>query len=146
MARATQLPDTTVWHFFDEVLLHCAHCTKPVRTKRDAEKSGFHYLVACKSCGKTSEVQLGVDDNIQLLLQTPCCGQILWAANEEHLEWLEDFTSAGIRPARRPDGSYYNSGLRTRMPKWMKIAKNRNEVLHGLSRLRGILDLSRGIL
>jgi hypothetical protein len=123
----------------DELLIHCPKCSAPVRTNRLDERPGFHYKVACKSCGKTTNISVGVHD-WNPLLQTPCCGELLWAANDRHLEWLEDFVSAGIRPARRPNGGYYNPGLRTRMPNWMKSAKNRDELLKGLARLRELFD------
>lgn len=68
-----------------------------------------------------------------LWLQTPCCGHILWAYNVEHLDFLERYVRAELRvdgPLRR---------LTSRLPTWIKQAKNREEILHGCAMLREIL-------
>jgi len=64
-----------------------------------------------------------------LWLRAECCGgETLWAANEEHLEYIAEYVGAGLRKRR--------SG---RLPGWMKDAKHRDEVLHHLDRMRATL-------
>jgi len=65
-------------------------------------------------------------------LQTPCCGQTLWAYNQEHLDFLEAYVKADVRK-RVPN---INKSLASRLPGWMKAANNRAEVLRGIERLR----------
>ncbi|HEX8600443.1 MAG TPA: hypothetical protein VF952_18240 [Chloroflexia bacterium] len=68
-----------------------------------------------------------------LWLQTPCCGEVLWALNEEHLDFLEAFVGAGIRE------SYGNETLASRLPEWMKRGHSREEVLRCIKKLRDTL-------
>jgi hypothetical protein len=78
---------------------------------------------------------------LPLWLQTPCCGEVLWAYNERHISFLEDFVGARLRERVR-DGKYgwSNRSLASRLPAWIKSAKNRDEVMKGLSRLRARLQ------
>ena len=64
-------------------------------------------------------------------LQTPCCKQTLWAYNAAHLEYLEGYVQADLREATGGQET-----LISRLPRWMKEAKNRAEVLRGIERLR----------
>jgi hypothetical protein len=73
--------------------------------------------------------------DLPLWLQTPCCGQVLWAYHARHLMYLEEYIGAELRQ-RRPE--VYRS-LAARLPSWMKTAKHRDEVLHALLRLRALL-------
>ena len=73
---------------------------------------------------------------VPLWLRAECCGgQLLWANNEAHLDYLESYVGATLR--ERPDGP---SGLSWYLPAWMKQAKHRDEVLRALGRLRASLD------
>ncbi|WP_410601287.1 hypothetical protein [Amycolatopsis sp. lyj-90] len=81
---------------------------------------------------------------LELWLQTPCKGETLWAYHERHLDYLERYVAAGLReqvPNR-------NSSLASRLPAWIKSAKNRDDVLRALSRMRASLpagDTSAGL-
>ena len=68
-----------------------------------------------------------------LWLQIACCGEVLWALNKEHLDFLEEFISAGLREA------YPNGTMASRLPEWMKSAKNREAVLKCIRKLRAML-------
>ena len=74
-----------------------------------------------------------------LWLQTPCCGEILWAFNEEHVEFLERYVSATQRIKFHQEGWVRNGTLASRLPTWMKRANNRAEVIKGLARLKGLV-------
>lgn len=97
--------------------------------------------LVCANCGyskdwKKSAVCIGgrVDAYFRqpLWLQTPCCGQTLWAYNERHLKYLEDFISSDLRE-RIPST---NRSIASRLPAWMKNAHNRNDLLKGIKRLK----------
>ncbi|HEY0217063.1 MAG TPA: hypothetical protein VGC57_11785 [Cellulomonas sp.] len=61
-------------------------------------------------------------------LLTPCAGHVLWAANLDHIAYLEQFLGAPNRPNDRQLGH--------RLPGWMLEKRNRRDVLHGLGVLR----------
>lgn len=73
-----------------------------------------------------------------LWLRSECCGgELLWATNAAHLDYLEAYVGARLRdhvPGPAP--------LSSRLPAWLTSAKNRDEVLRHLSRLRRRLDAS----
>jgi hypothetical protein len=74
---------------------------------------------------------------LPLWLQTPCCGEVLWAYSERHLTFLEDFVGARLRERVRDEKyGWSNKSLASRLPSWMKSGKNRDEILKGLARLR----------
>lgn len=81
------------------------------------------------------DVADGVDAlfGLPFFLSTPCAGHTLWVANRAHLDYLESFISARIRPRGRIH-------LGSRLPRWMLDAKHRDAVLRGLATLRGRLD------
>ncbi|MCC7359431.1 MAG: hypothetical protein IT317_08135 [Anaerolineales bacterium] len=74
-----------------------------------------------------------------LWLQTPCCGEVLWAYNAAHLDFLEAFIKAKQRGKRPGPQGWRNQALANRLPRWMTSAANRAEVLRGLAALRARL-------
>lgn len=68
----------------------------------------------------------------ELWLETECCGDLLWAYNLEHLEMLEEYVSAKLRERTKKGRNSFFSKL----PQWIKSAKNRDEVLKAIRRLR----------
>ncbi|WP_198414170.1 hypothetical protein [Micromonospora phaseoli] len=67
-----------------------------------------------------------------LWLQTPCCGQLLWAYNASHLDVLQSYVAADVR--ERVGAA---SSMLGRLPAWIKKANHRTEVLRSIDRLRG---------
>ncbi|SDN97305.1 hypothetical protein SAMN05660199_01000 [Klenkia soli] len=77
----------------------------------------------------TREARFGVP----LWLVTECCGgRVLWARNEEHLDYLRAYVTATLRDR--------SGGLSTKLPTWMKRAGNRDEVIRAIARLRATLQ------
>jgi hypothetical protein len=75
---------------------------------------------------------------LDVWLQVPCSGEVLWAYNEAHLRFLEEYVGADLRE-RWPDtneGWQDLGGLGRKLPKWMLSAKNREAVLRGLAAMR----------
>ena len=71
---------------------------------------------------------------LPLWLQTQCCGgRTLWAFNETHLALLEDYVAARLRERGQARN---RMTLVARLPRWLKSAKNRDEVLRAITRLR----------
>ncbi len=65
-------------------------------------------------------------------LQISFCNEILWAYNEAHLNFIEQYVSAKLRE-RKPK---INKSLASRLPQWLKSRKNRNEILKAIGKLR----------
>ncbi|WP_219824075.1 hypothetical protein [Actinokineospora auranticolor] len=74
-----------------------------------------------------------------LWLQVRCAGRILWAYNAEHVTELAEYLAARHRErgALRPTMSLF-----ARLPRWMKVAAHRDEVLAGLAKLQELADRS----
>jgi hypothetical protein len=67
-----------------------------------------------------------------LWLQISCCHETLWAYNFKHLEIIEQYVSAKLRERTRKGRNSFLSKL----PDWLKSAKNRDEILKAIGKLR----------
>ncbi|MEW1614791.1 MULTISPECIES: hypothetical protein [unclassified Streptomyces] len=74
-----------------------------------------------------------------LWLQIRCTGRILWAYNEEHVDHLSAYVRATLRER---GGASPTMAMFARLPRWMKLSRNRSEVLAGLETLRGLAGRS----
>jgi hypothetical protein len=124
-------------------VVHRGEVLPPSATARNIGAAIFKPMrLVCSTCGyikDTAEKVKGVRGlgegpfdwyfHLPLWLQTPSCGQTLWAYNVEHLEFLESYVRADIRV----DGLLRR--LTSRLPTWIKLAKNREENLHGCAKL-----------
>jgi hypothetical protein len=79
---------------------------------------------------------------LPLWVQTPCGRNVLWAFNEEHLSFLEMYITAKQRAKFAEEGQIRNQTMVSRLPFWKKSAKNRQQVLKGIVRLKNILEKS----
>jgi hypothetical protein len=135
----------TRYAFSDEFLVHCPQCDSCARVLRLPSPDQWEYFAPrrrlCPNCGYTRDkVIVGVSPGrnldwyygLPLWLQTPCCGETLWAYNSAHLDYIERFVQATLREERP-------GTLASRLPSWMKSAKNRDEVLKCVGRLRARL-------
>ena len=146
-----------IWDFWDEFFVECPNCQsraivflRPAGTLR----------LSCAACVKTMDMEakitstsygneLPVDPyfHIPLWLQVPCVGHTLWAYNQQHLEFLRAYVTSELRqrPIINTTEQYYdydrNRLLESRLPKWMKLSKNREQVLAGISKLEEKLAL-----
>lgn len=69
---------------------------------------------------------------LPLWLQAPCCGNVLWAYNAEHLDLLERYVGARLRErGREPEMT-----MLAKLPQWIKSANNRDQVLKTIRKLR----------
>ncbi|UFS58949.1 hypothetical protein [Subtercola endophyticus] len=99
--------------------------------------------VTCTTCGLTTDDPPPAESSVARMLgagpvgadrtfglpywlQISCLGHRLWAANPEHLAYLQRFLSADHRP---------NRGLGTGLPHWITSSKYRPYVLRGLAAL-----------
>ena len=137
---------------FGAILVSCPRCNRAARISKIEEGTHEYPLYAprrfqCFACGHSrrccefsqnrSRKGPVIDPyfGLPLWLQINTRHGILYAYDAEHLEWLSLFVEARLRE-RRPCEWGWTSGMAARLPRWVKLAKNRDEVLRGLGRLR----------
>ena len=133
--------------FLSEVLVECPRCAaRAIVVRADSEPR-----LVCPSCGHSRDSEAakavatwwgvrrdGRDSvfGLPLWLATECCGgELLWALNEPHLDYLERFIGSTERDRDFPSPPG-NRSLSYKLPKWMQLAKNRQELSAAIQRLR----------
>jgi hypothetical protein len=140
-----------IYQFMDEFLVVCPKCSRWAKVQREDPASTDWFAprrVTCRHCGMTKRSQeRGIsrswhgspeDDyfHLPLWLQSPCCGDVLWAYNARHLRFLRDYVSSDLRERRRnPKLGWGNGSLASRLPRWMQLAKNRGGILKVIEKL-----------
>jgi hypothetical protein len=151
---------TRIYDFYEEFLVVCPKCgglAKVVIDEAEFEKLPTRKLqkfrnqffaprrLVCLNClhrdtWKGNQILTGSNVDwyfrLPLWLAVSCCGETLWAYNEKHLEFLGNYVAAKLRE-RNLKGR--NSFL-SKLPKWIKSAKNRDEILRAIGKLRGKLN------
>lgn len=108
--------------------LGCAHCGL-IRTQRLERSVLRHY--GLRSDGH--DPYFGAP----LWLVAPTRHGVVFAYNASHLDALMGFVGARLRERGTLTGTTWrNRSLHARLPRWMKLAQNRSDVLTALSRLR----------
>lgn len=141
-----------IYDFGDEFLVACPKCSEMAKifptengSKDFREKLFAPRRLVCLSCiyrneWNGGEIGIGASFDwyfrLPLWLQTECCGKNLWAYNRKHLEFIENYVASKLRE-RTPN---INKSLASRLPQWMKSAKNREAVLKGIERLKEKLN------
>ena len=135
----------------DPTLVVCPKCKKMAKvflTQKQPEL-GDSVKVICSSCGYTKEKEAterscdwyGEDPTdsyfgYSLWLKIACCGHSLWAFNIRHLDLLQNYVIAELRERKQDEYGYSNSSIASRLPSWIKSAKNRKELTQAISKLR----------
>ncbi|HEY9661341.1 MAG TPA: hypothetical protein V6C65_23035 [Allocoleopsis sp.] len=135
---------THLYQFTKTVLVQCPQCDRCARSTYIQDQSVWQ--VTCIQCSyaKTAVSKtkryVAIDPvfSLPLWLQTPCCGELLWAYNADHLNFLERYVQATIRERQGSKGGHHS--IAVRLPRWMKLAKNRNSILKNIQRLKGRLE------
>lgn len=137
-----------IYDFGNEFLVVCPKCNGmakvvpvPVGSEKINSKLFAPRNLICLSCvyrnsWQGGEVGIGASVDwyfrLPLWLQISCCGKTLWAYNEKHLDFLANYVGAKLRE-RTPNT---NKSLASRLPQWIKSAKNRDEILKAIEKLR----------
>jgi hypothetical protein len=136
--------------FADSLLVECPRCGGRALVRRtDAAKDAevaHRVTLSCGACGHsavqlTNHAAFGATEDayfgLPLWLKVPCCGETLWAYNGAHLDYLERYVGARLREhAQHPEHGWSNASVASRLPAWMKSAKNRDAILSCIARLR----------
>ncbi|OLF04803.1 hypothetical protein BLA60_39295 [Actinophytocola xinjiangensis] len=132
------------YDFVDEVLVVCPHCDGCAVVAPCPERSSVRRRLRCAACGYAKDktvnsVVVGgpVDPWFRrpVWLRATCRGHVLWAYNGRHLDLLKSYVAARLRERGRMEPGAPQS-LVERLPTWLKTAKNRDEILRTIRRLR----------
>lgn len=141
--------------FHDEVLVTCPHCRQcavvRLHTLDPPAKAGpfrarEQARFACTHCGRSAQRNAflrwnnGACDPVFRLpvwLHATCRHGTLWAYNRRHLGEIEAFVEARLRERRaHPEHGWSNRAWTSRLPRWVMAAKNRQDVLQCITRMR----------
>lgn len=159
----------TIWDFIGQFVIVCPKCSKQAVVRRNAAEDSAR--LTCGACAHTRDwqgpyrsYQFGLQDgqdlrgavvlgaaidpyfHCDLWLRVDCVGEVLWAYNREHAEFLRAYVAAPLRERTRDtecEFRYRNLLLESRLPKWMISAKNRDAVLAGLDKIEQRLLLDK---
>lgn len=127
----------------------CGACASQIRTKElDANRTAYVRNLTCGACGLARKggalilpgAYSAKPTELDLWLQTPCCGETLWAFNLRHVETIESYVQARLREQHKINDHWSNTTFVNRLPQWMKAAKNRDEILKAIARLKAKLS------
>ena len=138
--------------YADQFLVRCSRCARcavVTPLPREERRAPVRARVVCEACGYNKDGPqattggTGLVDwyfHLPLWLQAPCCGDVLWALNEAHLAFLEDYVRATLREDMRrdqlPANAIRNGTMASRLPGWIQSGKNRDEILHTIDKLK----------
>jgi hypothetical protein len=154
--RAHRFRDPLVWLYdlaAENIDVVCPRCEDRalVVAQRDERVSMLRWSrrFVCTACASTASWSPGgrgsvwgvpVDPFFRLPLWLRADfrgGRVVWAFNDAHLTLLEDFVSSGLRER---GADQHRLTLVARLPAWWKSAKNREDLLRVIARLRALAD------
>lgn len=132
---------TCLSEFEKEILIHCPQCdccaqSIYIKDKNLGQITCVHCAYSKTADGKIKHYGVAIDPllSLPLWLQIPCCGEILWAYNISHLEFLEQYVQATIREGQGNTRGHHSMAVR--LPRWMKLAKHRKSILKDIQHLK----------
>ncbi|TVX93785.1 hypothetical protein [Paenibacillus agilis] len=132
--------------FVNNLLVACPSCNKCATVITEfqevstATDSCLRRLFICNHCGKIDEAM----NEYQLWLKANCKGNILWAYNLKHLEYIENYVQAKLRESSRHEKlGWCNQGLFSRLPVWIKEKRNRNIILMTIKKLKKTINVGK---
>ena len=143
------------FEFHGRMLLLCPSCgacavsePQTASTKRRTLNWSESRRLVCSACGLTRHwhpdratlrrcpVECDPYFHLPYWLAARCRHGAVYAANEEQLAYLESFIEAGLRERSRGTHGWANSSYASRLPNWMKAAKNRADLLRCIGQLK----------
>lgn len=157
--RHTQ--EKCIWDFCHRFLVRCPRCDTKALVEDHGPDAEPRLILVCPACAlkKSRRTTAGsisygkqpgrpVREDTMLVgapcdphfhaplwLQADCCGETLWFYNPEHLQYVENYVQATLRERTVHDGCR-NRTLNSRLPTWIKLAKNRQAVLKTIAKLK----------
>ena len=139
-----------LFNFGEEFLVICPNCKNCARVIPDFNKSNLELnwskrinsvKLTCLNCGfskikdKIEVLYIGDHDfyfQLPLWLEEKCKKDKIWAYNYRHLNFLEEYIRADIREQNND----YNKSYISRLPKWIKKASNKEDILKVINKLK----------
>ncbi|MEH2202646.1 MAG: hypothetical protein V7K53_01020 [Nostoc sp.] len=117
----------------------CQHCSYIKQQSKDGNRKAA-LLLWQNNYGNKRNSSYEILDHffgLPLWLQISCCGQVLWAYNKAHLNFLESYVQSRLRE-HLPDDSlgWHNGSLASRLPRWIKLTQHREKVLQKIQQLK----------
>ncbi|HTN41802.1 MAG TPA: hypothetical protein VLZ84_11660 [Asticcacaulis sp.] len=131
--------------FLDPILVECPACHGRAELRRQIDGTRQFKCTACFSVRDISPSENGVItyppsrnicNGLALWLEADTRLGTLYAFNFEHLEHIATYVAAHLRRVDFSRVSFRNSAVTSRLPLWVKAAKNRQEVLKAIDKLR----------
>lgn len=149
-------PGDTIYSLMaDEVLVKCPRCAgcashRPLNSELAKQDWFAPRRLVCTHCGLIREWHdKGIyrcwresparDDYFRAILwiRGSFGAHEIWAYNWPHLALIEKYVAAKLRPhVRDPEYGWANKSFVNRLPAWIASAKNRNEILATIDRIR----------
>ncbi|MFD8389432.1 hypothetical protein ACFV2N_09565 [Streptomyces sp. NPDC059680] len=147
-------PRSTEYDFLDSILVRCPRCDRIARVQRQPHPGGRLLFaprrLVCRSCGLSRTWTgrgVGLWAGSRGPAEDPYFGARLWLQRETRHGWLWAYDLRHLDLIRRHTGAalreragWYDTGqkmtLVARLPAWVKSAKNRDEVLRAVDRIR----------
>lgn len=130
------------------ILIECERCGKCATLRKftfPRDKKSVLRLgeCSCLHCGHqwTVPAESHFFTRGPLWLRMPCHKNVLWILNRPHLEFMEQFIGAELREERMEERS--SRRLSSALPRWMLAAKNRDDVVRCLKKLRDKLEATK---
>jgi hypothetical protein len=135
-------PRLHLYDFADYFLVKCPSCHQCATVTTSNEEKVLNLFkkktFVCNHCGRI-EVN---SNNHQLWLTANCKGNILWAYNLKHLEFIEGYVTAKLRESNKHEKlGWYNQGLFSRLPKWIKEKNNREAIIKTIQKLKESINI-----
>ena len=136
--------------FADTVLVQCPRCARCAVIVAEPDAQGPPVFrprrLTCPHCAlvqRWASSVVHIDRrptdwyfHLPLWLQTRCGGtKTLWAFNAAHLDFIERY----VRAEQRRRTPYVHYSAASRLPGWIKRAKQRDDVLRAIGRLKARL-------
>jgi hypothetical protein len=125
--------------FNNKVLVVCPSCKKKATVNNRGENGS---MLSCFECHYTSSKCISAEDRIdsittdywfgqELWLQAAFKNEVFWANNYEHLDYMKQYISSGLR--ERHNRTFFT--LVEKLPGFIKSAKNRDRLLKLIEKL-----------
>jgi hypothetical protein len=165
--RTKHTYQAAIYEFANNILVACPSCSGKACVRADDYNTAKYEIgkvkVVCVGCGfnKTMENIPKREDPMQkrgkvlifgapvdpffhlpVWLQAEFSGEILWAYNLEHLDFLAEHVGAKLR--ERNGANQRPRSIGARLPRWMTAANNRAEILKVIEKLSAKIGTGSG--
>ena len=118
---------------YEDIKVTCSSCGFS-KTRKAITSSILHSRLATKTDSILFGAPVDPFFKLSLKLQDFVNGNLFWAYNYEHLEFIRSLVEAKLR--ERTGQSNYNASVASRLPKWLTSKSNRATVLKVIERLK----------